>query len=41
MNNYKVEFETWEDAEKYCDENNTSVFITHGDRCKAFDYRKF
>ena len=43
-NDYKVQFETWEDAEKYCDENkyyfnNASVFITQGDRCKAFDYR--
>ena len=45
-NDYKVQFETWEDAEKYCDENkyyfnNASVFITQGDRCKAFDYRNF
>ena len=34
-NDYKVQFETWEDAEKYCDENkyyfnNASVFITQG-----------
>ena len=45
IDNYKSEFETWEDAEKYCEENkyyfdNVSMFITQGDKYKLIHYRK-